>query len=217
MFEGSMPTIEEIESTLKVLEEEKNGWWTQNLSDSSKKKIEDANNVCIAVLSKVLDAAQLGINAFDVVDETMSCYERKVIRYAFIPIKKQGLHICVGLQEGEEPIVYARNVAEEYDIMYCYKTMRIEQAEEIFEAVKAGNKKLAGKLFEEYFDPEKVKIICNESMDYRPISDAVPDDWFDEVDDVLMILGDEKMLGIVSFERITCQGSLVSDEIIENE
>lgn len=120
------------------------------------------------------------------------------VKYVLLTLLKKTARVAIGIQKDHVPIVYwmdrerlkeLRNGDYYGSPFIMYEgSLTEEEGKEILSAAEADDYAKAIRLFKKYFRREYSEKVFEEDGAWRPISEEVHDDWFDECKDILSML-----------------------------
>ena len=120
-----------------------------------------------------------------------------IVKYILLTIENRTVRVAIGIQESHTPIVYWMEKGDPYSYILFQGCMTEEEGNRILAAAEADNYATAIRLFRKYFrgeESEKVYVEAEGMEDwegkrlYLPISEVVPDDWFDECKQIMSLM-----------------------------
>ena len=131
------------------------------------------------------------------------------VQYILLTIKNRTVRVAVGIQKNHTPIVYWMDKGDIYSYVLFQGCMTEEEGNEILAAAEADNYAVAIRLFRKYFRGEESDKVYVEEEGlllpsgerlYMPISEVVPDDWFDECKLIMSFMRKNWRI-VLTFER----------------
>ena len=131
------------------------------------------------------------------------------VKYILLTIENHTVRVAIGIQENHAPIVYWMEKGDLYSYILFQGCMTEEEGNRILAAAEADNYATAIRLFRKYFRGEgsEKMYVEAEGMEgwegkwlYLPISEVVPDDWFDECKQIMSLMT-TNIRDVLTFER----------------
>lgn len=120
------------------------------------------------------------------------------VKYILLTICNNTVRVAIGIQEKHVPIVYWMDRETLKDIRkgnygrspyFIFEgSLTEEEGNEILSAAETNDYARAIRLFKKYFRGEYSDKVFDENESWRPISEEVHDDWFDECKEILSLL-----------------------------
>lgn len=121
-----------------------------------------------------------------------------IVKYILLTICDKTVRVAIGIQEKHAPIVYWMDREVLKDIRkgnyagspfaMVEGSLTEEEGNEILSAAETNDYARAIRLFKKYFRGEYSDKVFVEDESWRPISEEVHDDWFDECKQILSLL-----------------------------
>jgi len=132
------------------------------------------------------------------------------VKYVLLTLLNKTVRAAIGIQEDHVPIVYwmdrerlkeIRNGDYYGSPFTMYEgSLTEEEGEKILSAAEADDYAKAIRLFKKYFRGESSKKVFKEDGAWRPISEEVHDDWFDECKEIMSML-ETDLRTVLVYER----------------
>lgn len=132
-----------------------------------------------------------------------------IVKYILLTIENRTVRVAIGIQENHDPIVYWMEKGDIFSYVLFQGCMTEEEGNKILQAAEKNDYRTACRLFRKYFRGEESGKIYVESEGmegwdgrtlYLPISEVVPDDWFDECKQIMSLMM-TNMRDVLTFER----------------
>ena len=133
-----------------------------------------------------------------------------LVKYILLTILNQTVRVAIGIQENHTPIVYwmDREIlngirrGNDYGSPYVMieGSLTEDEGKEILYAAEAGDYAKAIRLFKKYFRGEDSDKVYDEDGAWRPISEEVEDDWFDECKEIMSLMTTD-LRDVLTYER----------------
>lgn len=122
------------------------------------------------------------------------------VKYILFTFNNRKSRAAIGIQNKRQPIVYtmAKDDIDSY-ILYT-GGMSEAEGEEILAAAEDNDFAKAIRLFRKYFRGQDSDQVYVEADEWRPISEEIHDDWFDECDQIMTLM-ETNIRGVFSFDR----------------
>lgn len=144
--------------------------------------------------------------------------EKTKVKYIYLTMNKGTLRVCIGIQQGMNPIIYAYAPGDFYSYCMYLNQITQEQGLEILKAAEEGNTRRAISLSKKYCSRLKFRDNLGNDGEYESpyevfgkeivenigpivLSDIVPDEWCDEIRDVRDYIDFKRVLGVYEYER----------------
>ena len=131
------------------------------------------------------------------------------VKYILFTIENSTVRVAIGVQPDHDPIVYWMKKGDIYSYILYQGCMTEEEGEQILAAAEADNYAKAIRLFRKYFKgQESDKVYVEEEglvsswgeRLWMPISEVVPDEWFDECKHIMSLM-ETNMRDVLTYER----------------
>ena len=126
--------------------------------------------------------------------------EKQTVKYILLTIDNCTVRVAIGIQNNHMPIVYWMKRGDVYSCKLFQGCMSVEEGRQILAAAEANNYAAACRLFHKYFRGVLSEKIYVEAEGRWPISEEVPDDWFDECKQILSLMT-TNLRKVLVFER----------------
>lgn len=131
------------------------------------------------------------------------------VKYILLTIDNRTVRVAIGIQLGYDPIVFWMERGNLYSYVMFEGAMTEEEGNQILAAAEANDYASACRLFRKYFrgeesdrmyiEEEGVVSSGGEQL-YLPISEMVPDEWFDECKQIMSLMN-SNLRDVLTFER----------------
>ena len=132
------------------------------------------------------------------------------VKYILLTILKGNVRVAIGIQYRRAPLVYWMDRVKlkeigKYDdfaspyVMY-EGSLTQKEGKEILQAAEADDLSTAVRLFKKYFRGEESDKVYVEDEEWRPISEEVHDDWYDECDEIMSLMC-TNIRGVLTYVR----------------
>lgn len=131
------------------------------------------------------------------------------VKYILLTIENRTVRVALGVQPGHAPITYWMEKGDIYSYVFFQGCMTEKEGGQILAAAEADNYGSAIRLFRKYFRGENSDTMYIEAEGmkgwdgktlYLPISEVVPDDWFDECKQIMSLMR-TNIRDVLTFER----------------
>ena len=141
------------------------------------------------------------------------------VKYILLTICNRAVRVAIGIQPNHEPVVYWMEKENHYPVevelengeVFTYDryfspyvmfegSLTEEEGNEILSAAESNEYAKAVRLFRKYFRGEDSDKVYIEDEEWRPISEEVHDDWFDECKEIMSLLR-TKIRDVLTYER----------------
>lgn len=126
--------------------------------------------------------------------------EKQTVKYILLTIENRTVRVAIGIQNNHMPIVYWMERGDLYSYVLFQGCMSEEEGRQILVAAEANNYAAACRLFHKHFRGKQSEKIYVEAEGRCPISEEVPDDWFDECKQILSLMM-TNLRTVLVFER----------------
>ena len=122
------------------------------------------------------------------------------VKYILFTYNYRMTRVAIGIQNKRLPIVYTME-RDDIDSYILYTGCMSEaEGKEILAAAEDDDFAKAIRLFRKYFRGQDSDQVYVEADEWRPISEEIYDDWFDECDQVMTLM-ETNIRGVFSFDR----------------
>lgn len=123
-----------------------------------------------------------------------------VVQYIFLTVNNRKTRVVIGIQDAHTPIVYTMDKGDPLSYVLYTGCMTEQEGLEILLAAEGDNFAKASRLFHKYFRGEDSEKVYVEEEEWRPISEEIHDDWFDECESIMDLMCTNAR-GVFVYER----------------